>query len=41
MNRGAAGFDRCYCLAEVDIFADLVPGGMHTLAGGPQVVTSA
>ncbi len=32
MNRSAAGFDRCYCLAEVDIFADLAPAEMDTLA---------
>ena len=41
MNRGAAGFDRCYCLAEVDIFADLVPGEMHTLAAGARMRTYA
>lgn len=32
MNRSAAGFDRCYCLAGVDIFAGLTPAEMDTLA---------
>lgn len=32
MNRRGAGFDRCYCLAEVDIFADLTPAELDALA---------
>jgi len=41
VNRGAAGFGRCYCLAEVDIFADLAPGEMHNLAAGARMRTYA
>ena len=41
MNRSAAGFDRCYCLAEVDIFADLTPAEMDTLAAVARVRTYA
>lgn len=32
MNRSAAGFDCTCCLKEVDIFADLTPAEMDTLA---------
>ena len=41
MNCGAAGFDRCHCLAEVDIFADLAPGETHNLAAGARMRTYA
>ncbi len=41
MSRGAAGFDRCYCLAEVDIFTDLAPAEMDTLAAGARMRTYA
>jgi len=41
MNRGAAGLDHCYCLAEVDIFTDLVPAEMDTLAAGARMRTYA
>ncbi len=41
MNRSAAGFDRCYCLARVDIFADLAPAEMDTLAAGARMRTYA
>jgi len=41
VNRSATGFDRCYCLAEVDIFADLTPAEMDTLAAGARMRTYA
>lgn len=41
MSRGAADFDRCYCLAEVDIFTDLAPAEMDTLAAGARMRTYA
>ena len=41
MNCGAAGFGRCHCLAEVDIFADLAPGETHNLAAGARMRTYA
>jgi hypothetical protein len=41
VNRRASGFERCYCLAEVDIFADLAPAEMHTLAAGARMRTCA
>src|SRR5215470_17275301 len=41
MSRGAAGFDRCYCLAEVDIFTDLAPAERDTLAAGARMRTYA
>jgi CRP-like cAMP-binding protein len=37
VNRGAVGVDRCYCLAGVDIFADLTPADMATLAAGARI----
>jgi CRP-like cAMP-binding protein len=41
VDRSAAGFDRCYCLAEVDVFADLAPAEMDTLAAGARLRTYA
>jgi len=41
VDRSAAGFDRCYCLAEVDIFADLAPAEMDALAVGARPRTYA
>ena len=41
MNRSAAGFDRCYCLAGVDIFTDLTPAEMDSLAAGARMRTYA
>ncbi len=41
MSRGTVGFDRCYCLAEVDIFTDLAPAEMDTLAAGARMRTYA
>ena len=39
MERIAAGFDRTYCLSEVDIFADLSPEEMDAIAAAAPMKT--
>ena len=41
MERIAAGFDRTYCLSEVDIFADLSPAEMDAIAAVAPMKTYA